>query len=323
MFSLIIPVYKNEENIADLLPALEALGPQLDQPLEVVFVVDGSPDRSLAMLRERAPACRFACQVIAHSRNFGSFAAIRTGLSLARGDHFAAMAADLQEPPELVVEFFRRLASGEADVTLGVRVSRDDPFFSSLSAQLFWALYRRLVNPDIPPGGVDVFGCNRAVRDQLLTLPEVNSSLVGLLFWVGFRRVEIPYSRRPRTAGKSAWTLGRKLRYLSDSVYSFTDLPVRLLTSLGGAAMVLSCLGALVVLMARLQGRIPVAGYTVIVIVTVFFGGLNSLGLGVIGSYVWRAFENTKRRPGAIVMASHDWPGPVASPGAQTSDEAR
>lgn len=304
MFSLVIPVYKNEGSIDALLEAIDGLAPQCQGPLEVVFVVDGSPDRSFELLRQKLPNCSFQSKLLAHSRNFGSFAAIRTGLAAATGKYFAVMAADLQEPISLVKEFFRILERGDTDVVYGQRVSRDDPMTSSAAAQLFWWLYRKTINADIPPGGVDVFGCNRMVLQALLKMQENNTSLVGQLFWVGFRRKPVPYQRQARAEGTSGWTFSKKVRYLLDSVYSFTDLPIRLLTLTGGLALAAAVVLGLFVLASRLTQRIQLPGYTPTLLAIMFFGGLNALGLGIIGEYVWRAFENTKGRPSALVLTA-------------------
>lgn len=309
MYSLVIPVYKNEASLPDLLEALEDLDGGLDGQLEVVFVIDGSPDESMRVLELSLPTRSFASQLVLLSRNFGSFAAIRAGLAEARGQYFAVMAADLQEPPELISDFFRALEAEPIDVTIGVRAERDDPLFSRLSAQLFWGVYRRLVQPEMPPGGVDVFGCNQAVRDRLVSLSESNSSLVGLLFWVGFRRKLIAYPRRAREHGKSAWTLRGKLRYFSNSVFAFSDLPIRALIAVGAMGLVVSTTFGALVIGARLLGWIEVPGYAAIIITTIFFAALNTFGLGIIGSYVWRAFENTKQRPDAIIMSQTRFEG--------------
>ena len=299
--SLVIPVYRNEGNLPPLLAALEGLAAELGERFEVVFVVDGSPDRSAPLLHEALPRAGFACQLLELSRNFGSFSAIRAGLAAGRGDFFAVMAADLQEPPELILEFYRRLVTGAADITLGQREGREDGRVDSLFSGLFWGLYRRFVFAEVPPGGIDVFGCTRAVRDQLLLLEESHSSLVALLLWGGCRREQVPYRRRRREIGRSAWTFRRKFAYLLDSVYSFSDLPIRLLLRAGIFGLVLSLVFSAVVLVARLSGRIEVPGYSAIVLLTMFFGGLNCLGLGILGSYVWRTYENTKKRPNFIV----------------------
>ena len=308
MNSLVIPVYRNEESIPSLLHALTALAASMSEPLEVVFVVDGSPDRSHALLDEHLPKLPFATQLLLLSRNFGSFAAIRCGLEAARGEFFAVMAADLQEPPELVAQFFALLALGDHDVVIARRDARQDPWLSRLGSSLFWGAYRRLINPQIPPGGVDVFACNRAFRDQLLLLDESNSSLIGLMFWLGFRRGEVIYQRREREHGKSAWTLRRKLKYMMDSVFSFSDLPIRLLLLLGMLGITVAVLLGIGVVVIRLSGVVALPGYAATMIAILFFGGLNAFGLGVVGSYVWRAFANTQRRPLAIVMLRRSHP---------------
>jgi len=304
-YSLIIPVYRNEETLEGLLDALRGIAQELDNRLEVVFVVDGSPDRSHLILQERLPAAGFPSQLISLSRNFGSFAAIRMGLKAAHGPFFAVLAADLQEPPELIVSFFRSLDSEPVDITIGTRESRGDPLMQSLSANLFWRLYRRFVLPEVPIGGVDVFGCNQRVRDALLRLRESNSTLIGLLFWLGFRRKTIPYSRRPRAAGRSAWTFRRKLRYLMDSCFALTDLPVTLIMTIGLVGSVASILLSIVVFIAWLIGAITVPGYTPVILVLLTSFTSTMLALGVMGGYVWRTFENTKGRPLYLPM-THD-----------------
>ena len=303
MYSLVIPVYMNAEGIDALFEALESLRQKLPQPLEVVFVVDGSPDDSFERLQNRLPEASFAHQLLLLSRNFGSFSAIRAGLEAATGEQIAVMAADLQEPIDVVLEFERVLSEGNCDVVIGKRTSRVDPLLGRLASEAYWWLYRRFVLPEIPRGGADIFACTARVRDQLLALQESNSSLLGLLYWVGFRRQHVPYHRVERRHGRSAWTLGRKFRYLLDSMFSFTDLPIRILTVLGILGLVVSVTFSFIVLFLRVSSAIPVPGYAATVLMVTFFGALNCFGLGVIGGYVWRAYENTKGRPNYIVAS--------------------
>lgn len=302
MYSLIIPVFKNEESIRDLIHLLKELDRSLEGRLEVIFVVDGSPDQSYARLRETLPDAGFDAKLLLLSRNFGSFAAIRVGLEKASGPYFAVMAADLQEPLGLVLEFFRSMETEAVDVVIGTRERRGDPLPSRLAARLFWFLYREFVVPDMPVGGVDVFGCNKAFRDQLLCLEESHSSLIAQLFWLGFRRKQISYSRLARQHGKSAWTFRKKIHYLMDSVFAFTDLPIQLLIVWGGVAFGISLLLGIATVVARITGWITVPGYAATMVAVLFFGTLNVLGLGLVGSYAWRAYENTKRRPLAIPL---------------------
>lgn len=301
MLSIIIPVYRNEESLQPLLSSLESLADRAETPLEIVFVVDGSPDNSFMILREALPRARFKSQLLLLSRNFGSFSAIAAGLAAAKGQFFAVLAADLQEPPELMLEFFKALREGDCDVVLGKRKARHDPWFSALPARVFWFLYRKFVQRDVPKGGVDVFGCNEVVREHLLLLNEANSTLVGLLMWVGFRRRTISYVRAVRTHGKSAWSFRRKLRYLKDSLFAFSDLPVRILGLLGIAGLFVAFFLTGLVLVSKFTGAITVPGYAASSIIIIFFGGLNSLGIAILGEYLWRTFENTKQRPRYIV----------------------
>jgi glycosyltransferase involved in cell wall biosynthesis len=295
--SIVVPVYRNAGSVGELVERLEYIAGEVEGDLEAIFVIDGSPDDSRARLLEALHDSDLHGRLIEHSRNFGSFAAIRTGMSVARGSRIAVMAADLQEPAELVISFLRRLASEEVDVVAGERASRAD---RDLASKLYWRLYRRFVVGEIPPGGVDVFACTAAVRDVVCSMESVHTSLVAQLFWVGFRRELVPYDRAA-ASGESGWTLGRKLRYLSDSVFAFTDLPVRILWIVGGLGLLIGIVVGAVVLIARAAGVITVPGYAATVLVIVFFASLNLLGLGIVGSYAFRAYETAKRRPGAIV----------------------
>ncbi len=303
MFSIVVPVYRNESSLPELLEALVALDREMSGELEAVFVIDGSPDRSLDILAGALPEASFASQLVVLSRNFGSWAAIAAGLAHAGGEYCGVMAADLQEPPELMLEFRSRLLGGDCDLVVGTRASRSDPWSTRLGSSFFWRLYRALVQPEMARSGVDVFACNRLVLDSLLAMPEHNSTLVGQLYWLGYRRCEVPYVRRPRRSGRSGWTFKRRLRYLLDSVFAFSDLPVRLMSIAGLSGIVLSVVFALVILWFKRRGNIQVPGYTATILAVMFFGGLNSLGLGIIGEYLWRTFENTKGRPTYLVAA--------------------
>ena len=289
--SIIIPVYKNEQNITRLLVALEDLNQKLGSDLECVFVVDGSPDKSFEILKQNLPSAKFQSQLLAHSRNFGSFPAIRSGLHAAKGIYLAVMAADLQEPPELLLGFFNALEDNECDVAIGTRNSRNDPLISRLTSSLFWRFYKKIILPEMPEGGVDIFGCNKVFCEQLLKLEESRSSLVALVFWLGFRRKFISYERQTRLEGKSAWTLVKKIDYMMDSIFAFTDLPIRLLTRVGMFGCMISVLMGIIIILARLTGDVSVPGYAATMVVVLFFGTLNLFGLGLVGTYAWRTYE--------------------------------
>lgn len=324
--AIVVPVYRNEGSIPDLLAALGGVAARLraeaGADCEAVFVVDGSPDASEPLLLRLLPSCPFRSRVVAHSRNFGSFAAIRTGLAHVEADFYGVMAADLQEPPDLMLDFLQALRAGGHDVAVGVRVARADPAGTAWASRAFWSLYRRFVNRDIPAGGVDVFGCSRRIRDALLDLREANTSLVGQLYWLGFGRVEVPYERRRRVHGRSAWTFSRKLTYMLDSVFAFTDLPIRLLAGVGIACLAASACLIAAVIGLRFAGGYDVPGYAALAVMILFFGGMNALGIGIIGAYAWRAYENTKGRPLALTAVEHVFAGATRATHPQESNHA-
>src|SRR5262249_2687926 len=204
--------------------------------------------------------------------NFGSCSAVRTGVAAAEGDVIAMMAADLQEPVSLVHDFFRGLSSGEHDIAVGVREQRDDP--GMRAARVFWWLFRHLVESAIPPGGVDVFACTRQVADLVVRLEESHTSLVGLISWVGCRRREAPSGRQPGPVGKGAWSFRRKVRYLLDSIFSFTALPITAIIAVGVLGVLVSVGSAIAVLAAWAAGRISVPGYTPLMLALFFMASL-------------------------------------------------
>ena len=298
--SVVIPVYRNEPTIPELLRQLAEMYEGSFHPFEVVFVVDGSPDNSYALLKLRLGDMPFPSQLIALSRNFGSFAAIRAGMAHARGEFVAVLVADLQQPVSSVGQFFAALDGG-ADIVVGQRASRDDPWFSRMAANVFWRLYRRFVQPQMPAGGADSFACTRRVRDVLVSMPEANSALVGLLFWVGFRRELVTYPRTARISGKSGWSFSRKFRYAFDTAFAFSDLPITMMIATGALGIGGALAASATVLVAWMLGAIDVRGYTPLMLAVLFSFSTMLLAVGIVGGYVWRIFENTKGRPVPLV----------------------
>jgi glycosyltransferase involved in cell wall biosynthesis len=299
--SVVVPVYGNEASLPDLLQQMAALH-QRCAGVEGVFVVDGSPDNSYALLRLRLPGMPFRSTLVSLSRNFGSHAAIRAGMQAADAEAIAVLAADLQQPVSSIDQFFQALDDG-ADIVIGERVSRDDRWTSRVASDLFWAIYRRFVDRRVPSGGVDSFACTRQVRDVLVSLPEASSNLLGLLFWVGFRRASVSYPRGARKAGRSGWTLARRLRYAFDTAFAFSDLPITLMMTAGILGIGAACAGGAFLLVARLLNTVAVPGYSAIMLVTLFSFSTLVLGLGIIGGYVWRISESTKGRPTYLVSS--------------------
>jgi len=305
-FSIIIPVYRNAESIDLLVQSIAKLTNKIENHLfiktSVIFVIDGCPDNSFIKLSQVLERQKFKSKLLLHSRNFGSFAAIRSGLEVTTSDYIAVMSADLQEPTEIIFKFLDNLMDNKTDIVVGVRLNREDTLLTRLTSGLFWRLYKSFIIPDIPRGGVDIFGCNKLVYKKLLDLNESHSSLIALLYWLGYRKKEIGYHRLKRQFGKSTWTLKKKIKYFFDSIFSFTDIPVQLLSSIGIVGLFLSLFFGVFILYARLIGDIDIPGYATTILVILFFGALNTLGLGIVGTYAWRGYENTKKRPQSLVM---------------------
>jgi polyisoprenyl-phosphate glycosyltransferase len=305
-YSVVVPIYGNRDSLPTLVDRLVSLNESRGGGLEGVFVVDGSPDDSLEVLRQALAGGRLRAQVLSLSRNFGSFSAVRSGLVVARGEYIGVMAADLQEPADVVAAFFDALETGNWDIALGQRIGRDDPRFSAAASRIYWRIYQRFINREIPTGGIDVFGCTRAIAQRISSFPETHTSMIGLLFWLGYRRTYIEYRREPRHSGRSRWTLRRKLRYLFDSIYAFTDLPIIVLQIIGFLGTIVSFFIGLIVFIGWLAGAVKQPGYTPLMIAIAGATSALLLALGVVGSYVWRTYENSKGRPLELV-ASHEF----------------
>jgi glycosyltransferase involved in cell wall biosynthesis len=299
--AVVVPVYGNEGSLPELLQQMVGLH-QRHPNLEVIFVVDGSPDNSYALLRLRLPVMPFHSKLVSLSRNFGSHAAIRAGMAATDAAAIAILAADLQQPVSSVDQFFEALDGG-ADIVIGERASRDDRWTTQVASYLFWALYRRFVDPRVPRGGVDSFACTSQVRDVLMSLPETSSNLLGLLFWVGFNRTTVSYPRGVRKSGRSGWTLARRLRYAFDTAFAFSDLPITVMLMAGVVGIGIAFSAGLLVLIARLAQTVEVPGYTAVILAVLFSFSTMLLGLGIIGGYVWRISENTKGRPAYLVSS--------------------
>lgn len=298
-FSLVIPVYKNESGISDLIERCEFLHKALS-PIEFVFVVDGSPDNSLEFLRLGLANTQLRYKVINLSRNFGAINAARWGVKYTENTYMCVMAADLQEPAELIVELLSTLLNSDSDIVIARRISRRDRFWDKVFSKFSWFIYRSLINAEVPRGGMDIFACSPKVVSVINKIDEQNSSLFGLIFWVGFKKTFVDYHREKRSKGKSSWTFAKKVNYFFDSIYSFTDLPLRLLQVVGIFGISVSVLIAVSTVIEYLLNNIAVPGYTTLAILITFTTSSILTAIGVLGAYIWRTFNNSQLRPYAI-----------------------
>jgi dolichol-phosphate mannosyltransferase len=303
--SVIVPVYFNADSLPTLYEELSAVETQLRDrniDLELIFVDDGSQDGSLAELLAIKKS-RPATIVIELTRNFGAVPAIRTGLRYVTGDCFAFLAADLQDPPSLIVDMVDRWLSGSKFV-ICARVTRGDPLASRALSKLYYFVLRKLVLPGYPAGGFDL-----ALMDRSMLAPLRDSAksayLPLLAYWLGFKPALLHYERRSRPHGRSRWTLRKKFRAFLDVTLGFSVTPIRAISAIGALVSLISFAYGTVVIVAAVIGRTPVPGFPTLVALVTFLLGLIILMLGVIGEYLWRVFDETNRRPEAVINQVH------------------
>jgi dolichol-phosphate mannosyltransferase len=302
--SVVVPVYWNAGTLPALLERLRAVGEQLrPDELELVFVDDGSGDDSFALLRAEAERDG-RVRVLRLSRNFGSNAAILAGLTYASGDAIAVLAADLQDPPELVPALVAEWRGG-GEVVVAARRSRDDPFVSRLLAGAFNRLFKRLVFRDFPAGGFDFLLVSRRVAQVLVEMGERNSYIFGQVFWVGFERRVVEYDRAGREEGRSRWTLAKKAKYFVDAFTAFSYVPIRAASALGFVLAIAGFVYAAIVIVLRLTGAISNApGFAALAVLILVAAGVQLIVTGMIGEYLWRVLEESRRRPAFIVEST-------------------
>jgi dolichol-phosphate mannosyltransferase len=297
--SIVVPVYFNESNLPDLFRALQGLEKEIDLELEFVFVDDGSEDGSWNLLQDFV-ATEPRARAVKLSRNFGANAATFAGFVHARGDVAVNIAADLQDPPEMIPEMVRLWREG-FHVVLAVRENRDEALWIRLTADLYYRMIRRWVIPQMPIGGFSFSLVDRKVIDVLIHSIEKNSALNSLIVWTGFRQTSILYRRRARKKGSNTWTLLRRIKYFIDSFVAFSFFPIRIMQLVGLLTALLGFLYAANIAFYRIIFSQPVPGWSALMIVVLTLGGVQLLMLGMIGEYQWRNLDEVKRRPPFIV----------------------
>jgi glycosyltransferase involved in cell wall biosynthesis len=306
--SIVVPVYKNEESIDQLLHRINEISAAVSGMVEAVFVVDGSPDKSLDTLRSQLPMAGFDAKVLLLSRNFGAFSAIRAGLREARGDATVVMAADLQEPTSLITNMLGIVQRDEADVAVGVRQSRKDGVVSRTLSAVFWKIFNRVSSLELPRGGVDIFALSRSARETLNTFEESSTSLIGLIYWMGFRRQEVPYHRVERRVGKSSWSLQKRINYAKDSITAFSEFPLTLFLWSGAIGAVVSLVFALIGAYQYMFTSDHQSQREITAIGLLFVASYLMAGLGMLGTYLWRVGDNVRNRPDSITWKKWEIP---------------
>lgn len=302
--SIIVPIYYNELNIPHLYEQMkEKILSSTDFEAEIVCVDDGSKDGSYKALVElREKDNRF--KVVKLSRNFGSHTAILAGFAHATGDCMTMVAADLQEPLEIIIEMYEKWKQGKK-VVIAVRKDREDGFFQKLFSNTYYSLMQKYALKDMPSGGFDCFFIDKKVRDVLVSMNEKNSSIVGQVLWAGFEMDKIYYVRKKREIGESKWTLSKKIKLFIDSFMAFSYVPIRFISTLGIFISIVGFILAVFLIVNKFMFNVPVQGWTTMMITLLMLSGIQMLTLGVIGEYLWRNFDESRGRPTYIVEETH------------------
>ncbi|HXP94504.1 MAG TPA: glycosyltransferase family 2 protein [Candidatus Binatia bacterium] len=298
MISIVVPVYNEEGNVEELARRVARIMASVDgrPAYELIFVNDGSKDGTLAALRRLAREIREII-IVNLSRNFGHQLAATAGLDLARGDAIILMDGDLQDPPELIVEFIAKWREGY-DVVYAIRRSRKgESFFKRVTARMFYRAVRRLTKVDIPLDTGDFRLMSRRVVDSLGRSRERHRFLRGLVSWVGFNQIGIEYDRDTRFSGATKYPLSKMLRFALDGVTSFSDVPLRLASLLGFVTSIVAFAVGIYEVLLRLFTGYNLPGYTSTIFAILFLGGVQLIGIGILGEYVGRIYDEIKGRP--------------------------
>lgn len=302
--SIIVPVYYNQDNLKPLYDDIKKkIIDVIDYDYELVMVNDGSKDESWTIMQELAANDK-KIRIISLSRNFGSHAAILCGLAHATGDCAVVKAADLQEPTELIRTMVESWKKGN-NIVLAVREGREEKRTQIFFSNLYYWMVRKTSFPNMPKAGFDVWLADRKVIEMLKLLDEKNSALTGQLLWSGFKTDCVYYTRLERKIGKSRWTLRKKIRLVTDTLFSFSTLPIKFVSTIGFLAFACSVIWSIFLVVAKVFGEISVSGWTTLIVFNLFSFGVTMLTLGILGEYLWRTFDSTRKRPPYVIEDSN------------------
>ena len=296
-YSFIIPIYNEEKTISELYRRISTVITQIDGLVELIFVNDGSRDRSLKMIKNLHQQDSRVCYLNL-ARNFGHQIAVTAGLNFAQGEAIVILDADLQDPPELIPEMIKMWRQGY-QIVYAQRLKRhQENYFKRFTAYVFYRILRKLSDINIPTDTGDFCLLDRQVVDILNAMPERNRYLRGLRAWTGFNQTAISFDRAPRFAGEAKYTLRKSLSLAINGILAFSKMPLRLATYLGLLSAILALIMICLVFYWRLLGTSSqLVGYSIITIALFFLGAVQLICLGILGEYIGRIYEEVKARP--------------------------
>ncbi len=308
LLSIVVPCYNEEEVLAETLRRLSETAETLEArglKVELVFVDDGSRDRTRQLLRYYAASDR-RVRMLGFARNFGHQLAVTAGIDAARGDAVVLIDADLQDPPEVIAEMVDRWEEG-FDVVYGTRTDRPgESRFKLATARAFYRVLNHLSDVPIPLDTGDFRLMSRNVVEVLKSMPEQDRFVRGMVSWVGFNQIALPYRRDKRFAGESKYPLRKMVRFATDGILSFSAKPLQISVTLGVLSSLLAMFVIVYSLAMRLFTQVWVPGWTALMIAVLFLGGVQLICVGILGEYIGRIYREVKRRPLYIVQETRD-----------------
>lgn len=307
VLTVVVPCYNEEETLDIFMDAILKTQENLaDVLIELLFVNDGSTDNTLAVIKSLASRYPDRVSYLSFSRNFGKEAGIMAGLEHAQGEWVALMDADLQDPPEMLVEMHRLISEEGYDVVGTKRVNRDgEPPIRSFFANLYYKLNNKISDVKLEEGVRDYRLMKREVVDSVLSLPERNRFSKGIFSWVGYNVKYLDYYNVERSAGNSSWSFLQLLNYAFDGIISFSDAPLTFASMLGLLIFILSSIYGFYIIIRTLLLGVITPGWPSLAVLVVGMGGLQLFCLGIVGKYIAKIFNETKRRPLYIVKEAH------------------
>lgn len=297
--SIIVPIYNSSRIISELHKAIDLERKKSDWDLEFILVDDGSKDSSYEKIEELCRAHNYI-KGIKLSKNFGHQIAVKTGLSHSTGDYVAIIDDDLQDPPSLLPMFFEYLDKGY-DVAYGVRKNRKESFLKKFSYDSFYKILKSMSDTDIPLDSGDFCVMKKQVVESMLKLQEKNPFLRGIRAWVGFKQIGVEYERAARFDGESGYTFKKLLKIAFDGIFSFSSLPIRIITMIGFTGLVFASIYSILLIIDHFVNGNTVRGIASLAIITSFFCSLILICLGIIGEYIVRIYDEVRDRPYAII----------------------
>ncbi len=302
--SIIIPIYNEEKNIPLLYQRLKEVVDPMQLNYEFIFINDGSKDNSIAMIRDLAKHDQ-GVKYINFSRNFGHQIAVTAGLDKSSGEAVVIIDADLQDPPELIHELYAKMKEGYEVVYAKRRSRKGESWLKKFTAKMFYRILSRITSISIPVDTGDFRIMHRKVVDVLNNMPEQQKYLRGQISWIGFNQTYVEYDRDIRHAGETGYTYKKMIRFALDGITSFSNLPLKFATGAGFVVSAIAFLMIIYALISRFYIEDYEPGWTSLMLAVLFIGGIQLIGIGIIGEYISRLSTNVRNRPLYIINDSN------------------